>query len=447
MEIIKLPIEGMSCHSCEQILTRAVKKLNGVRKIQISYVTGTAQISFDKTCVDEDKIRMAIEQAGYRIGEQKSDRSSNILKAALVLVLLFGLFRVLDVMGFFTVVPEIAMSMSFAMLFLVGILTSVHCIAMCGGINISAVASRKQVGVDVKASAKPGLLYNAGRVVSYTLTGAAVGALGQVVAISESGRNMIAMAAGLFMISMGLNMLGFLPWLRHIRLPLPRSAGRVKAKLSSGSPFYIGLLNGLMPCGPLQTMQLYALGAGSMVMGALSMFFFAMGTVPLMFGISFLAGLFSARKNMILKIISAGLVIILGMQMFGRGVDLSSVKLPGQIQDRVQVSASGTAAVIDGDFQIVETRFTNGQYQPIIVQANIPVRWIILAEEGDLNGCNNSIQINSYGVTKDLEYGENLVEFMPDELGMVRYTCWMNMIVNYITVVEDLDSSGAEKQS
>jgi len=40
------------------------------------------------------------------------------------------------------------------------------------------------------------------------------------------------------------------------------------------------MLNGILPCGPLQTMQLYALGTGSAFKGAASMFIFALGTVP-----------------------------------------------------------------------------------------------------------------------------------------------------------------------
>ena len=59
---------------------------------------------------------------------------------------------------------------------------------------------------------------------------------------------------------MGLNMSGFSVF-RKLNLKLPWSACSVKNKPKT--PFLIGVLNGLMPCGPLQTMQLYALGTGS----------------------------------------------------------------------------------------------------------------------------------------------------------------------------------------
>lgn len=64
----------------------------------------------------------------------------------------------------------------------------------------------------------------------------------------------------------------------HIKL----SHSVCKVKNKSGSLFIVGVLNGLMRCGPLQTMQLFALGTGSAVKGALSMLMFAIGTVPLM---------------------------------------------------------------------------------------------------------------------------------------------------------------------
>jgi len=60
-------------------------------------------------------------------------------------------------------------------------------------------------------------------------------------------------------------------------------------------PFTVGLLNGLMPCGPLQAMQIYALSTGNPLKGALSMLLFSLGTVPLMFGLGALGSLLSRR--------------------------------------------------------------------------------------------------------------------------------------------------------
>jgi sulfite exporter TauE/SafE/copper chaperone CopZ len=438
IEHITIQIKGMTCTNCEKILSRELRNIKGIKSTIISYSRSTADIRYDSDIITIDLISEAIRNAGYTVKTTKTHQRFTFLRALTVLAVLFLLSQVLSRTGIFTFVPEIQSGMSLAMLFLVGIMTSVHCIAMCGGINLSAVAAGAGQKIRKKRNVQSGLLYNGGRMLSYTLTGAVAGALGQLFSLSETGKTVITLAAAVFMLLMGLNMLGLIPWIRKIRFPVFMPLRKIQARFSNGSPFFIGLFNGLMPCGPLQTMQLYALGTGSAVMGALSMLFFAAGTVPLMFGMSFLAGVLSARKNQIIKIVSAGLIIMLGLQMFGRAVDIPMLIRAGRASSSREIA--GKAAVLEGEYQYVETRFENGRYQPIIVQAGIPVKWNIVAEQGDLNGCNRSIIIDDYQVGRDLQYGDNLVEFYPEKAGLVRYTCWMNMISSYITVVDDISS-------
>ena len=84
--------------------------------------------------------------------------------------------------------------------------------------------------------------------------------------------------AGAFMLFLGVRMLGIFPWLSRLRIRIPGlGGGKLSAAASRRGPFVVGLLNGLMPCGPLQTMQVYALGTGSFFAGALSMFLFSLG--------------------------------------------------------------------------------------------------------------------------------------------------------------------------
>jgi plastocyanin domain-containing protein len=84
----------------------------------------------------------------------------------------------------------------------------------------------------------------------------------------------------------------------------------------------------------------------------------------------------------------------------------------------------------------VITSLSSGRYEPITVQKGIPVKWIIKAEEGSINGCNNSIVIPQYGMQKDLSIGDNIIEFTPTESGTVPFSCWMGMISSQITVVD-----------
>jgi hypothetical protein len=67
----------------------------------------------------------------------------------------------------------------------------------------------------------------------------------------------------------------------------------------------------------------------------------------------------------------------------------------------------------------------------------MPVKWIIDAPDGSINGCNNRINIQEYGITNySFKSGENIIEFTPDKTGRFQYSCWMGMIHGGITVLE-----------
>jgi uncharacterized protein len=310
---------------------------------------------------------------------------------------------------------------------------------MCGGINLSQCVSYKynenEAETNKLSRLKPSFLYNAGRVISYTIIGGIVGGLGSIVSFSGTTKGIVAILAGLFMVIMGINMLNVFPALRKFNPRMPRIfANKVHNNNGKHGPLIVGMLNGLMPCGPLQAMQLYALGTGSILAGATSMFLFSLGTVPLMFGFGALSSLLSGKFTKKMMKVSAILVVILGVIMVSRGLNLSGVNVAFAAG-----SSNGNVARIEGNVQVVTTNMSSGRYTPIIVQKGIPVKWTIHVEKGNLNGCNNPITIPKYNNKEiKLEVGDNLVEFTPSEEGKVTYTCWMGMISSYIKVVSDL---------
>jgi plastocyanin domain-containing protein len=228
-------------------------------------------------------------------------------------------------------------------------------------------------------------------------------------------------------------MLNIFPWLRKFNIRMPKFIGQkiYSGKVNRG-PFYVGLLNGFMPCGPLQSMQLYALGTGSFIAGATSMFFFSLGTVPLMFGLGALSTILSKKfTNNLLKF-SAILVIVLGVGMISRGMSLSGF-------NTVLASTGNTnLAKIDGNVQTISIDLSSSKYQPITVQKGIPVRFIINAAQENINGCNGTVIIPELGIEKKLIAGENVIEFLPEQTGTIPYSCWMGMIRSKINVVDDI---------
>jgi sulfite exporter TauE/SafE len=348
---------------------------------------------------------------------------------------------------------------------------------MCGGINLSQCLVQKPDGSS-QAGWKPSLLYNGGRVISYTLIGGIVGALGAVISFSGAAKGIVAILAGLFMVVMGINMLGLIPALRRFQIRMPEGIRtRLMGKSGERGPFVVGLLNGLMPCGPLQTMQLYALGTGSALAGALSMLVFSLGTVPLMFGFGAISTLLSKKFTRSVLRFSAALVVILGLIMMQRGFNLGgmqvfgltsltqksseSVTRPGDssVSNDSTVALNDTTSVLNDDktagsvttptdssdaggvktedgVQVVQGEVKSRSYPAITVKKGVPVKFNMHAGANSLNGCNGTVVIPEFNIEQKLQPGDNILEFTPLKAGTIGYTCWMGMISSTITVVD-----------
>lgn len=510
-------VDGMSCVSCETKIEQTLGNMAGIERVSAQYTTSEVDVRFQVDQISAEMIEEALKQADYPVlervvldigvaaasledasrtrrstvrpqpvihkPEQKKSLSVAIGKLAGLLIALFALAMLINQIGglnLFYAFPIAEAGMGLGMLFIIGLLTSVHCVAMCGGINLSQCARipngtdsgvadsfsvngespdvSDKTGGNWRSVLRPGFLYHAGRVISYTVIGGLVGALGSVISFSGPAKGAVQLAAGVFMVIMGLNMLNIFPWLRRFNPRLPRFfATRVNAgKASSKSPLYVGLLNGLMPCGPLQAMQLYALSTGSAIQGALAMLMFSLGTVPLMLGLSVVSTWLTGRSRGRLLKASAVLVALLGIFMFSSGLSLAGIVLPdprvrasGASAGEAPGEATGTGAnsagvgvaVIENGVQTVVIQLSSNRYAPITVQKGLPVRWIVQAEAGTINGCNNEIIVPAYDISKKLEPGDNIIEFTPEKSGTFAYSCWMGMIRSKITVVDDLAAS------
>lgn len=268
-----------------------------------------------------------------------------------------------------------------------------------------------------------------GRVISYTVIGGLVGGIGSVLAFSNFTKAIIMVAAGIFMIGMGIKLADIFPIIKKVNFKI-HFLNKIK-KYNSSNPFVVGILNGIMPCGPLQSMQLYALGTGSVLMGALSMFIFSIETFPLMFGLGFLSSFINKKNGKKIIGASGAIVLLLGILMIERGIGLAGINL--EIESK---SEKSELAVNSDGVQVVEMKLSPYGYEPITVTAGKPVKWIIRAEDGDITGCNRAIIVPEYNIEKELVVGENVIEFTPTKTGVFGYSCWMGMIRSSITVVE-----------
>ncbi|QSJ20017.1 sulfite exporter TauE/SafE family protein [Nostoc sp. UHCC 0702] len=219
-----------------------------------------------------------------------------------------------------------------------------HCFGMCGPLTVAfslshqkatpQKVSRGQTSTLKKSSTwqeqlKFHLLLNLGRMLSYALVGAGIGALGsvlleggQLAGIGSDFRRIMAIITGVMLIWFGLGQVtpGLLPKLPILH-PLLKgnlhdrlSGGMVKLSLQNSwwTPMLLGMTWGLMPCGFLYAAQIKAAETGNLWMGTVTMLAFGLGTLPTMLGVGVSTSLISKDRRSQLFRLGGWVTLIIG---------------------------------------------------------------------------------------------------------------------------------------
>jgi len=213
------------------------------------------------------------------------------------------------------------MTGEYALVFIAGVLGAIHCVGMCGGL-VAACA------VKCGGGARFSLAYNTGRVLSYSLLGVVMGFIGKtLVDTGLPGRlqGALPVVAGLFMILIGLELLGYLPpaLKRFFTGLFPTSVSKVllggEIQKKRPAAFLLGMLNGLIPCGLIYAVGVKAAATADPLKGLLVMASLGAGTfVPLVLAGS-LTGAASRLRTGLFTAISSVLIIALGVKAIYHG--------------------------------------------------------------------------------------------------------------------------------
>ena len=204
-----------------------------------------------------------------------------------------------------------------------GLMGSFHCAGMCGPIAIALPLHGNTVSQKIFG----GTLYNIGRTITYGIMGAIFGLLGQGVEMLGFQQKISVIMGALMIISVlfpalfkNKSNLGK-SWSRFVGR-LKKTIGKMFSIRSFSSLFFIGLLNGLLPCGLVYMAIAGAIGTGNTEQGSLYMILFGLGTIPMLLTISLAGNVMSqAIRSKINKLIPV-LVVVVGMLFILRGLSL-----------------------------------------------------------------------------------------------------------------------------
>jgi sulfite exporter TauE/SafE len=226
-----------------------------------------------------------------------------------------------------------------------GAIGSLHCVGMCGPLALSLpVVASHQAGRMFYT-----LLYNMGRVITYTAMGALLGLIGASFAL-------VGFQQALSIIA-GLLILMYLLWprskwllssnskLQHFFGVLRNHLGRQFNKRNYHSVFFIGLLNGLLPCGLVYMAIAGAVSTGSVMNSSLFMAAFGMGTLPVMWAVAFFGSMADFKTRSTIRKAYPYLMFVMACLLIIRGLGLGIPYLSPDFN--TAGGALGTAAGIE----------------------------------------------------------------------------------------------------
>lgn len=208
----------------------------------------------------------------------------------------------------------------------VGLLSALHCVGMCGGIvgaltfSLPAHARRDMTRFLVFT-----LAYNIGRILSYALAGALFGWLGALVFASANAGVaawLLRAVAALITVAVGFYIAGWFPRFARVEQigePLWRALEPVGRRLlpvrTPVRALLFGAVWGWLPCGLVYAMLLAAPAQSSAVGGAVYMALFGLGTLPVMLGTGLLAGRIRGFAGKPAPRLAGGLAVV-GLGLF-----------------------------------------------------------------------------------------------------------------------------------
>jgi sulfite exporter TauE/SafE/copper chaperone CopZ len=439
----KFAVRGMTCANCEFLVERKLKEMPGVEQVRVDFARGYAEIDH-QGALDIAALQRAVAEDGYFVepwdenatAATRRNTPRDYAEIVGVFAILVGVIFALQHFGLMPRGFAVSETMSLGLVFMIGLVASVSsCMAVTGGLLVAAAATYNASSPQLTASQrlKPHLYFNAGRIISYTLLGGAIGALGSALTLSAETNGLLTIIASAIMIVLGLQMLGLVP--RFGRFLIPRSIGRRVEELASrklaGGAFTLGALTFFLPCGFTQALQLYVLGKGSVASGALIMFVFALGTLPALLSLSALSSFARGSFQKRFLRFAGGAVVVLGVLNIEYGLvlrNLGSGSQPARAESEA-ASLATVRATPQGDKQVIVMKIVDFTYMPAIfeVKQGIPVEWRIDASEAV--GCGRILLAPGLGIRKLLSsVSTTSIAFTPRQTGEFQFNCGMGMM-------------------
>jgi sulfite exporter TauE/SafE len=207
--------------------------------------------------------------------------------------------------------------------FIFGLISSFHCVGMCGPIAMMLPVDRTNEAKRVVQIS----MYHLGKLTAYGLLGLIFGLLGKSFYLAGL-QQQLSIILGILMIVVAVvpekifAKYNFSKPVYRLITKVKTSLGQQFKSKSYKSLFTIGLLNGFLPCGMVYVAIFGAIAMQSVTLGILYMILFGIGTIPLLTAIVYLSNIFSFSFRKTIQNMIPIVAILIGMLFIIRGLGL-----------------------------------------------------------------------------------------------------------------------------
>ena len=202
-----------------------------------------------------------------------------------------------------------------------GMIGSFHCVGMCGPLALSLPLN----GLHAVSRFFGVLLYNLGRVFTYSFFGLLIGLFGNSLKMAGF-QQWLSILAGLvilaYLLYIKFGILGSSNYFSSFFEIIRKKLGELYFKKSLGTVFLIGVLNGFLPCGFVYLAFAGAIATGDKIGSTLFMAAFGLGTIPMMWSVSFLGNYFGLSFSKKIKKIYPYAMLLISCLLIIRGLSL-----------------------------------------------------------------------------------------------------------------------------
>lgn len=320
--------------------------------------------------------------------------------------------------------------------FLTGITAGgLTCLALQGSLLASTYVNQKNFY-------KPTFLFLISKLFAHTLLGFFLGLISSSLSMSTITRGWLQIVLSIYLLGVAGSLLNLHPLFRYFIFTPPKFIAKQLRNSSrnqtSLTPVILGLLTVFIPCATTQAMEIVAISTGNPVLSSAIMFCFTLGTFPSFLAFSFILQKGSQTSQKYFPLIGGILLFVMSLFNLNNGIGLtgSVYTLQNFWQVATHRTNTSTKSVLGINTQTATINISNQGYSPnnITLKKGVPTYLELITN--NVSNCSRSFTIPDLNIEQLLpETGKTILEFTPDKIGLLAFSCSMGMYTGQFNIV------------